>query len=106
MTNLEYKNIIYAIGTVEENEKFLCEEFCKLNPARRKERERERDLILYGLIRARFEIEKRIKTTNADHLDILKSYAKMIERSGAEYPTVVLDDIAKSINHVLKEAQR
>jgi hypothetical protein len=39
-------------------------------------------------------------------LEILEGYKKMIERSGAEYPTVVLDDIAKSIDHVKKEAKQ
>lgn len=34
-------------------------------------------------------------------LDILGSYRKQIVRSGKEYPTVVLDDILYSINHVL-----
>lgn len=36
-------------------------------------------------------------------LDILKSYLTMIERSGKEYPTVVLGDITASIKYVLKE---
>lgn len=44
--------------------------------------------------------------TQLEYQKILKSYKIMIERSGAEYLTVVLDDISKSINHVLKEAQR
>ena len=36
-------------------------------------------------------------------LDVIKSYKKQIERSGKEYPTVVLDDISKSIDYVLKK---
>ena len=34
-------------------------------------------------------------------LDILGSYRRQIIRMGKEYPTVVLDDIFKSVNHVL-----
>lgn len=61
MTKSEYQNILYAIGTVEDNEKIHCARFCELNPACAAERERDRDMILYGLMRARFEIEKRFK---------------------------------------------
>ena len=61
MTRSEYQNILYAIGTVEDNEKINCKRFCELNPACVKERERDRDLVLYGLMRARFEIERRFK---------------------------------------------
>jgi hypothetical protein len=35
-------------------------------------------------------------------LDVMGSYLRQIERGGAEYPVVVLNDIKKSINHVLK----
>lgn len=35
-------------------------------------------------------------------LDVLGSYLRMIERSGDEYPTVVLNDIRSSIKFVLK----
>ena len=34
-------------------------------------------------------------------LDILGAYRRQIIRSGKEYPTVVLNDIFDSINHVL-----
>ena len=34
-------------------------------------------------------------------LDILGAYRRQIIRSGKEYPTVVIDDIFCSINHVL-----
>lgn len=34
-------------------------------------------------------------------LDILGAYRRQIIRSGKEYPTVVIDDIFASINHVL-----
>lgn len=39
-------------------------------------------------------------------LEILEGYKKMIERGGRDFPAVVLDDIEKSINHVLKEATK
>lgn len=42
------------------------------------------------------------KYTNEELLDILGSYRHMIRRNGEQYPTVVLDDIEKSITHVLK----
>lgn len=35
-------------------------------------------------------------------LDVMGSYLRHIERCGADYPVVVLDDIKKSINFVLK----
>lgn len=34
-------------------------------------------------------------------LDILGAYRRQIIRNGKEYPTVVIDDIFASINHVL-----
>jgi hypothetical protein len=34
-------------------------------------------------------------------LDILGAYRRQIIRSGKEYPTVVINDIFDSINHVL-----
>lgn len=35
-------------------------------------------------------------------LDVMGSYLRQIERGGTDYPAVVLDDIKKSINFVLK----
>ena len=66
MTKLEYLDIIRAIETVEENEKINCKRFTELNPAYKNERERDRDLVLCGLMRARFEIEKRCKNKLQD----------------------------------------
>lgn len=34
-------------------------------------------------------------------LDILGSYRRLIIRNGKKYPTVIIDDIFMSINHVL-----
>lgn len=61
MTKLEYYEIIRAIETVEENEKIYCNEYIKLNPGDKNRRERDRDLILSGLLRARYRIEKIFK---------------------------------------------
>jgi hypothetical protein len=36
-------------------------------------------------------------------LKILASYYKLIQRDNGKHPTVVLDDIEKSIKHVLKQ---
>ena len=46
------------------------------------------------------------KYTRDELLEILRSYHRMIERSGNEFPTAVLSDIEKSIEHVLKGATR
>lgn len=111
MTQLEYLNIIRAIETVEDNEKIHCKRFIELNPAAKEERERDRDLILYGLMRARFEIEERynkMKTTNNTRdklINILSSYKRMIERN-KDFPGVLIDDLEKSIDFVLKENKR
>ena len=36
-------------------------------------------------------------------IEILKSYQRMIERGGKEYPAVTLDDIRVSIDYVLSK---
>lgn len=36
-------------------------------------------------------------------LSVLASYKRMIDRDNGEHPTAVLDDISKSIDHVLNE---
>lgn len=40
--------------------------------------------------------------TREELLKIMKGYLRMIKRSGEEFPTVVLDDIEKSIKYVLE----
>lgn len=45
---------------------------------------------------------KKSDYTKETLLDVLSSYHRMIERSGEEYPTVVLGDIKKSIESVLR----
>jgi hypothetical protein len=42
--------------------------------------------------------------TEKELLKILRAYHKQIERGAADFPTVVLGDIKKSIEFVLKEA--
>ena len=43
------------------------------------------------------------KYTYEDLIDLLGAYRRQIIRSGATYPTVVLDDIFDSINFVLEK---
>lgn len=44
-----------------------------------------------------------MKYTNDQLIGILKNYLTLIERDRGQYPAVVLDDIRKSIIHVLTE---
>ena len=44
--------------------------------------------------------------TREQLIEILRAYKKQIERSGAEFPTVVLDDIEKSITAVLRGCEK
>ena len=44
-----------------------------------------------------------MKYTNDQLIGILKNYLTLIESNRGQYPAVVLDDIHKSIIHVLKE---
>lgn len=39
--------------------------------------------------------------TREQLLEVMAGYARMIDRNGGQYPSVVLDDIRKSINAVL-----
>ena len=47
-----------------------------------------------------------MKYTKNQLIGILERYLTLIKRGGAEYPAVVLDDIQKSIIHVLKEENK
>lgn len=40
--------------------------------------------------------------TREELLEVIAGYSRMIQRSGKDFPTVVLDDIQKSIQFVLK----
>lgn len=44
--------------------------------------------------------------TRGELLDVLAAYLRMIRRSGRSYPTVVLDDLEKSLLHVLHKNGR
>ena len=46
---------------------------------------------------------KECKYTTEQLLNIMNSYLIWIKRDGSEYPAVVLDDISKSIEYVLKQ---
>ena len=44
-----------------------------------------------------------IRCNSETLLDFLGAYRRQIIRSGAEYPSVVIDDIFMSINHILND---
>ncbi len=46
---------------------------------------------------------KEYQYTREQLLNIMSGYLTMIKRDKGEYPTVVLDDISKSIEYVLKQ---
>lgn len=46
-------DIILKIEQLENEEKRLCERYCELNPDDRKQREYERDLILFAYYRVK-----------------------------------------------------
>ena len=46
---------------------------------------------------------KKKEYTAAELLDILAGYKRMIERDNGQYPAVILDDIHKSIIHILSK---
>jgi hypothetical protein len=46
---------------------------------------------------------KKKKYTADQLLQVIKSYYSMIQRSGENFPTVVLDDIQKSAEYVLQK---
>ena len=46
---------------------------------------------------------KEYQYTKEQLLDVMNGYLTMIKRDGGEHPTVVLDDIAKSIQCVLEK---
>ena len=48
-------------------------------------------------------MSKECQYTREQLLNVLEGYLTMIKRDNGEYPTVVLDDISKSIEHVLKQ---
>ena len=58
MTEKDKRVLKYAIDNLIARENNLCEGFCKNNPAHRAERERDRDLIIYGIHSVLYEVER------------------------------------------------
>lgn len=55
----KYKRVLkYAINNLIARENNLCEGFCKSNPTHRAERERDRDLIIFGIRDVLCEVER------------------------------------------------
>lgn len=48
-------------------------------------------------------MSKECQYTREQLLNVMQSYLNMIQKDDGQYPTVVLDDIAKSIEYVLKQ---
>ena len=61
MTEKDKRVLRYAIDNLIARENNLCEGFCEKNPTHRQERERDRDLIVFGMQRVFSEMEKRWK---------------------------------------------
>lgn len=58
MTEKDKRVLKYAIDNLIARENNLCEGFCKSNPTHRKERERDRDLIVFGIREVYIEMKK------------------------------------------------
>ena len=61
MTRQEYFDVMDALEAAERQEKRYCARYIELNPQDADRRRRDADLVLYGLMRARQEIKKRLK---------------------------------------------
>lgn len=51
MKKLEKIDVILEIENLQREEKRCCNEYCKLNPADKERRERDKDLVLYAYMR-------------------------------------------------------
>jgi hypothetical protein len=110
MTKLDYLNVIRAIDTIADNERILTDRYIDMNPDERDRCYGELYLILYALDRAKGEISRRYeaetktatKDDRSDLLNLLQSYKRMIDRNREQWPSVLIDDIDKSIVSVLK----
>ena len=58
MTEKDKRVLKYAIDNLIARENNLCEGFCKNNPTYRAERERDRDLIIFGIRDVLCEVER------------------------------------------------
>lgn len=61
MTEAEYITMMNAISVCEDRERWYCDEYCRLNPQDRERRERDRELVLCGLMSARYQLEREFK---------------------------------------------
>lgn len=58
MTEKDKRVLKYAIDNLIARENNLCEGSCKSNPTHRAERERDRDLIIFGIRDVLCEVER------------------------------------------------
>lgn len=58
MTEKDKRILKYAIDNLVARESCLCEGFCKNNPTHRAERERDRDLVIFGIRDVLCEVER------------------------------------------------
>ena len=58
MTEKDKRILKYAIDNLVTRENDMCEGFCKNNPTHRAERERDRDLIVFGIRDVLYEVER------------------------------------------------
>lgn len=58
MTEKDKRILKYAIDNLVARENDMCEGFCKNNPTHRAERERDRDLIIFGISDVLYEVER------------------------------------------------
>ena len=58
MTEKDKRILKYAIDNLVARENDMCEGFCKNNPTHRAERERDRDLIIFGIRDVLCEVER------------------------------------------------
>ena len=61
LTNCTKHALLFAIENEEIREKQLCKDYIRLNPADKERRERDRDLILFGLMQAKTAILKAVE---------------------------------------------
>lgn len=58
MTEKDKRILKYAIDNLVARENSLCEGFCKNNSTHRAERERDRDLVIFGIHSVLYEVER------------------------------------------------
>lgn len=58
MTRAEYNTIFNILDNIENREKRYCKEYCKLNPADKSRRERDKDLFNLAICQVRTELRE------------------------------------------------